>query len=77
VSQPEDAISFYDQGGGPPLSLSASSSEADLGRVYKVDVKVSESWGAGPDPSAYSSTETYTAVVGQAVWQGQQQASFP
>ena len=76
VSQPEDAISFYDQGGGPPLSLSASS-EAALGRVYKVDVKVSESWGTGPDLSAYSSTETYTAVVGQAVWQGQQQASFP
>jgi hypothetical protein len=76
VSQPGDAISFYDQGGGV-LSLSASSSAAALSRVYKVDVKVAETWGAGPDLSAYSSTETYTAVVGQAVWQGQQQAAFP
>ena len=77
VSQPEGTISFYDRGGGPPLSLSASSSEAALGRVYKVDVKVSESWGAGAEVTAYGSSETYTAVVGQAVWQGQQQASFP
>jgi len=72
VSQP-DPITFYDQD-GQQLNLTTSSSQAELGEVYRVDVTAAESWGAGSDTLAYGSAETYTVALGQSIWQGQQQA---
>jgi len=70
VSSPASAFGFYNQT-GVPLSLSVSSGPTVLAEVASVDVVASETWGAGASKD-YSTTYTYSAVIGSALEEAQQ-----